>query len=713
MKHQWPSWIRPDRRAYVRGLLCALLAGSGALARAEDTNRPPLTPQQFFEGGTNTYSDWIELSAGGFLTRGDRAQAEEIQHWSRGAFGGIEDLHIQGNAFTNVTLTLDGRSMFDQHNYDLNLRLERPEKWFVQFYFNNFRTWSDDLGGFYPPTGTAYRGPDGALALDRGEFSFAGGLTLEKYPAVTFKYTHRYRDGDKSSTVWGPVHPNPPATTVRGLYPSIYDLDETVDAFDLNAKQHIKATDLGLGFHYEHGDLNNALDATFYQGEPVQRDVTDRQKNTYDLFSVNATSETWLKKNLLLSAGGMFANLDNNFSGSRIYGNGFDTAYAPVPYDGLGYINLTGDSHWQEYVMDLNLLAMPAKTFTVVPAIRVRKESWDADSAGTGTFSDGSLGDATGPFNAQSSRDVIDVCESLNLRYTAVTNWVFSAAGQWDQGDGNLKENGGIGPTNAFYPFGLPPVNNETDDRRFFQKYSLGVRWYPLRRLILDAGGYYKDNQYDYSFPVDSTPNNSANRYPGYLTMQSFQTYDGNFRVTLRPLPNVSLTSRYEYQWSTIHTAPDPVSGEPEVESSKMTSHILAQDIGWVPWSRLSLQAGFNYVLSETKTPASDVTAAILSARNNYWTANFSSGLVLDDKSDLNLNYFYYQADDYRDNSSVGLPLGAGAREHGVTAMLTRRLNPHLRVNLKYGYYNYEDALTGGNSNFEGHLIFASLQYRF
>jgi len=239
------------------------------------------------------------------------------------------------------------------------------------------------------------------------------------------------------------------------------------------------------------------------------------------------------------------------------------------------------------------------------------------------------------------------------------------------------------------------------------------VRWYPLRRLILDVGGYYKDDQYDYSFPVDSTPNDSANRYPGYLTMQSFQTYDGNLRVTWRPVSKVNLTGRYEYQLSTIHTTPDPVSGEPEVESSKMTSHILSADAGWIPWSRLSLQAGFDYVLSETKTPASDATTAILNAQNNYWTVNFSSSLVLDDKTDLNLDYFYYQADDYQNNSDVGLPLGTGAREHGVTATLTRRINPHLRVNLKYSYYNYQDALTGGNSNFEGHLIFASLQYRF
>ena len=77
------------------------------------------------------------------------------------------------------------------------------------------------------------------------------------------------------------------------------------------------------------------------------------------------------------------------------------------------------------------------------------------------------------------------------------------------------------------------------------------------------------------------------------------------------------------------------------------------------------------------------------------------------------MNYFYYQADDYQDNSVYGVPLGTGSREHGVTATLTRRINPHLRVNLKYSYYNYKDALTCGNSNFEAQMVYASLQYRF
>jgi hypothetical protein len=63
-------------------------------------------------------------------------------------------------------------------------------------------------------------------------------------------------------------------------------------------------------------------------------------------------------------------------------------------------------------------------------------------------------------------------------------------------------------------------------------------------------------------------------------------------------------------------------------------SQIIAQNISWSPWSRLYLQVGFNYVLSETKTPAADYTSAILNAQNNYWTVNFNSGFVLDNKTD-------------------------------------------------------------------------------
>jgi hypothetical protein len=276
--------------------------------------------------------------------------------------------------------------------------------------------------------------------------------------------------------------------------------------------------------------------------------------------------------------------------------------------------------------------------------------------------------------------------------------------------DGNLDQYGGLIPIEGI---GVPGVQSGIDERNFIQKYTAGARWYPSRRVTVDVGGYYKLDDYHYDSSVDSTPDNSPTAYPGYLEMQKFMTCDGNIRLTLRLLQNLSLISRYEYQWSTIHTEPDPLAGLPTVESSTMRSHIIAQDINWTPWSRLNLQAGFNYVLSDTATPASDVTQAILDARNNYWTVNFSSGLVLDNKTDLNVSYVYYQADDYIDNSPAGVPYGAGGQEHSVTVTLTRRISERLRLSLKYGYFRYLDEATGGNADFGANLVYATLRYRF
>jgi len=688
------------------------LLGVGAVASsvsAAETNAPPaaaaaLTPEQMFEGGTNAYSNWLDLSAGGFLTGGNKAQAQQQHHTSTGAFGGIEDLHFQGDVAKGTTFTLDGRSIFDNHDYDLSLGLSKEKLGYLRFSFSEFRTWYNGDGGFFPPSGAYYPGSDDALGLDRGEISFEGGLTLEKLPQIKFKYTHTFRDGDKSSTSWGLTHPGD--DVLRGLSPSLYHLDEHSDLFELDVTHHIKATEVGVGFSYQSGKLNDSLKIDQFPGEPVEQKITDNQGTSYDLFNAHAFTETWIKKNLFLSTGFSYSDLDNTFSGSRIYGNDFDVNYIPSAQSGFGYYALNGGSRLDEYVMNVNLLAKPWPHWSFVPSIRVQKEDTDANFSGLET-----LGDNTAtPFNGNSTEGILDVRERLDVTYNGFTNWVLYARGDVTEGTGNLKENGGTIPINDI---GVPPIQQNTDDDRFFQKYSAGARWYPLRQMTFDFGGYYKLNDYTYNHLADSTPNNSFNRYPAYLVVQNFETLDGNLRMTLRPVQNITLVSRYEYQLSAIHTRPDSISGLGEVESSRMVSHILAEDITWTPWSRLYLQTGFNYVWSKTKTPASDYTQAILNAQNNYWTLSFSTGLVLDDKTDLNVSYFYYLADNYQDNSAAGLPLGAGAEEHGVNATLTRRLTKHLRLSVRYGYYTYNDDTFGGNQDFHAHVIYTCLRYRF
>ncbi len=696
------------RRAWYRRciMVAAMLLSCGASARAGGTNSPALTPEQLFEGGTNTYNNWVDLSVGGLMFNGNAAQAQQQYQMQNDAFGGISDLHLQQEVAKKTTLTMDGHALFNQNDYKLSFDLRREDFGYVRVDVSDYRTWYNGAGGFFPPTGIQYQLPNDELFLDRGDFSIEAGLTPQDLPQIVFKYDHSYRDGDKSSTIWGPVHPDSTAA-VRGLYPSLYDINEKVDTYTLDLTHQIKNTDFGAGVLYQTAKLNDNLQETFWQGEPVQRDVTNKQGTSYDMFNAHAFTETWFKNGIFLSTGYMYANIHDNFSGSRIYGDDFNVVYAPNQYDGLGYTSLSGGANEQEHVANVNLMATPVKYLTIVPSLRIQSDTWDADSSGIGT-----QGTSTEPFTSTGNGESLDVMECLDVRYTGVTNWVFYTGAQLTEGDGNLYQNGGLTSVGGIGP---QPVLEITDETRWFQKYFIGARWYPARRTSIDFGGYYKNNQYNYNFPTDSTYNgaSSADRYPAYLVMQNFETWDGNVRLNFRPLQNVILVTRYEYQYSTINTVPDSLSGLGGSDSSTMYSQIIAQNVTWTPISWLCLQAGFNYVLSTTKTPASDYTQAVLNSENNYYTTTLNSMVVLDDKTDFNLGCLYYHAGDFNDNAASGVPLGAGAEQYTVTAGITRRINPRLRVNLKYAYTQYDDWASGGNNNYNAQMVFTSLQYRF
>jgi hypothetical protein len=240
----------------------------------------------------------------------------------------------------------------------------------------------------------------------------------------------------------------------------------------------------------------------------------------------------------------------------------------------------------------------------------------------------------------------------------------------------------------------------------------VGANWYPRRQLNFSAEYYHKQRDNGYVHTVDSTPNVPASPivYPAFLNANESTTEDVNFKATWRPLPNLTLVGRYDFQLSTIDTRPDNL---PEIQTSDMTSHIVSGSISWSPLNRLYLLGGLNKVWDETSTPANEITPAIQKARNDYWTANASIGCALDDKTDWETQYTYYRADNYADNSAFGMPYGAGAEEHGVTTSLSRRFTARLRLTIKYGYFDGRDETSGHNNDYRAHLVYTSLRYRF
>ena len=667
-------------------------------AAAAETKKDSAGAEKPADENVPQYNNWMEFSTGGVIRDGNGAAFRQ-RHWIKDdPFGGLEDMHYETKVGKKDFFQMDGRALFDNHDYNVRMELVRPDVGFLRGGFTEYRTWYDGNGGFFPQTGTWMNLFDGSLAVDRGEAWIETGLNLPKYPSITFKYSHQFRDGQKDSTAWGYAHPYG-AGPVRAISPSFWDIDESRDTLQIDSKYTVGKTDLGVGIRYERTDDNNALKSVQWPGESFQTKSTTREGMKSDLFNVHASTETRLNEKVRFTSGYSFTTMDTDLTGSRIYGADYDVGYSLPMATSLGYLALSGGSQLNDYLMNLNLMWNPVKSFSIVPSLRVEKQELDSMSSFLQTGNG-----PTAAEQAASARNLLEVGERLEMRYTGVTNWVFYTRGDWTEGDGDLRENGGGGLAG--------PILRFTRDERFIQRYTAGANWYPLRRLNIDFQYYHKVRENSFDHQIDNTPNNSRDRYPAYLLVQNFETDDTNLRVTLRPLNNLTLVSRYDFQLSSIDTTPDSISGLGEVQSSEVESHALGQNITWVPWKRLFWQAGINYVWSKTATPTSQYTQAVLDSQNNYWDLSSTAGFIIDDKTDLQAHYFFYRANNY-EGPTASIPYGAGARENGVTLTLTRKLRENLRVTCKYGYFDYMDETFGGHNDYKAHLIYASMQYRF
>ena len=129
--------------------------------------------------------------------------------------------------------------------------------------------------------------------------------------------------------------------------------------------------------------MDDALKIDQFPGDSYEQKITDRQGTSYDLLNVHSFAESWLNKNVMVSSGFSFSDLDNDFSGSRIYGSEYDVSYAPNAQNGFGYYGLNGGSHLYEYVGNLNLFTRPLPHLTIVPSLRIQQQNSDATSSGT------------------------------------------------------------------------------------------------------------------------------------------------------------------------------------------------------------------------------------------------------------------------------------------------------------------------------------------
>lgn len=647
----------------------------------------------------------VSASAGTAWVRGDPAAFQQrMQLPAKSAFAGLEDLRYHREA-GDTTFSVDGHFLAGERDYGVVARWSRNERVYVDAGYNQFRTFYDGSGGYFPGNGAFVSLYDERLHIDRGHLWFEVGFTPQDMPHFVLRYDRLTRWGSKSSTELGETNLTGGAGS-KSIVPSYIDVNETQHIITFDAGHETSKHEWKVGVRYEHTEMDNALQNRRRPNESASRAVTSKDSTDLDLFSAHAYAELRFGPLLRVSAGGLATTLDTNLSGSRIYGNNYDPVFDALfsrrqPFD-LGFLDLRGGSEMKQYVGNLNAVYQADKHWTIQPSIRYEHLNIDNVSSFIAT----TVLPGAGPTALQNVADQTqkqenNLTEVVDVRYTGQSSWIYNARAEWGQSKGNLDEVQTDSVTNA----GL--INRDTDYRRNSQKYSIGAVWYAQPKLSFSSEYYYRLRMNDYTSTRDSTPAGSADRYPAFITNQDFATHDFNIRGTWRPLNNLSLVTRYDYQLSTVASG---FAGIPQMESSRAKVHIVSQSVTWSPLNSLYIMGAVNLTYDQMATPAA---AYVRNSDNNYVNASINAGYALGKITDIFVDLTHYRARDYSNNYTVSLPYGADQKIQTASMTWVYRQTPHTIYTVKYTYALNEDHTSGDHNDFHAHILYAKAQYRF
>jgi hypothetical protein len=751
-------------------ILCFGLSGARLLAIDAASKTAATTSTASEE---TDYKNWVNLTIGGVSVSGNEAQFSHDHGKTSGIYGGIEDSHFEQSVGKRGLFTLDARAIWDDHDYKIRMELSQPDVGYIRAGYTQFRTYTNANGGYFPAVGTIY--PNGQnfgslvnneLALDRGNAWIELGLRVPDLPEVTFRYEHSYRNGEKDSTSWGSSYLTGVNSTVtnaanqRKIVPSFRDINEKRDTFTLDIKKTLGNTEVNLGMRYERIDNNDSLYERTRPGEAstvstgklittaTDTYITQNETQKTDSFSGHFSTVTRFNDKIWLTLGYSYTTDSDETGGGRIvsyaYNTPFITLYNNTQYSSTSeFLKLAGGSQVDQHVGTLSLMWMPFESLSIIPSIRVEGNDTNSESTyntaigATETSKKVKVGKVTTTvysisIPAQevgtrsrllSSDTYMNIAESLDIRYTGLTDWVLYFKGDWESEKESTADSGRRYTISTVSGATTTKSNLYSKDSiytRFNQKYAVGANWYPLPRLNFALQYYHKfedlTQDFHYDDPTTAPDSLTNTTFNQRLVGQKWNTDDVNLRITLRPLSNLSLVTRYDLQYTKIDSQWKQTSDGTLYNdglSGEYTNHMFTEGITWTPLDRLYLQANASYVLNQTKTPAADLSTAVLNFHNDYWTLSFGAGFAIDDKTQLRADYSFYRANDYVNNATTGMPYGSGALEHSVSASISRQITKNVQVVLKYGFYSYKDQLYNGLNDYKAHQISSTIQVRF
>jgi hypothetical protein len=663
------------------------------------------------------YENYVSFSAGTALQSGDRPAFQKALQIKKSGYGGLEDLFVTRQIDDATVLKIRARALAGNNDFLLDFNVTRDDVGYLSFGYREFRVFYDGSGAYWPPKNMLTNLYNEDLATDRGNLWFEAGYTPADAINFVFRYDLFTRDGTKDSHAYGDSGMPISAALTRGTLPTFWKLDEKRHQLTAKVFQRGDRHIWSLGARYDKGEYTNSRNMRRRALEPQDRRVTHKEGQDYDLSQFRGSYENRISDQLTVTTAAARTTIDTILSGSRIYGSQYDAVYDPVlparQQRDEGFFDLHGESEMKQTIVTLNVLFRPTETLSLIPSARFEKIDWsnklefEETNVGGGPAFAAILDEV----EADSNKEWKVMTQSFEVRYLGLKDWTLNATAELSKSDGELDEIRILEPGT---PIQAISIDRVTDFDRTTQKLAATANWYPAPGTTLAFQYYYKARQNDYRARRDNTVSTS-DRYPAYISNQDFETNDFNVRLSKRLPGGMRSVTRYDYQETLLKTQD---IGLAFVETAKMKTHILSQSLSWNPKPQWYVQGSINAVWDTMKTPAFTLTGpaanVVKNSDGNYVSVSIGSGYALDDNSDLYVDYNAYSVyNSYVNNSDVSVPFGTEGTSQVISATWTRKLDSRTQLTVKYAFADRKDDTMGGLGDYDAHLLYGKIQYRF
>lgn len=661
--------------------------------------------------------------------------------------GGIEELNYNYELSKATSLQVDGKALPGAEDYLLQFRLTKNEVGSFEAGYKQFRTFYDGAGGFFPINNAWLPLYKRALYVDRGRFFINATIALPKAPVFTFRYTSERRDGRKDSTIWGdtdqtgvPIQSLSSLNVIsanRKIVPAYIDLNERQESWEASVRHTVGKT---TGIFTLAGNRIANVDTRFidrYPGEvkpfpaipsnPVivvspllannENKGIDRQGFRENGVTVGGRVETVINDRVTVYASGNYRHANEDVSASRLVSAAISTnagVVTPIgaftsggrpPYS----YNSVGELKMETWVGNVGVQTKLLKDLRADFAVKA--EGYSSSGGTRATYVNNLVVQATGAVTEQLvvAPNSYKTTEhpwtpQVDLRYTGIKNVAVFAL--WDYRTSPSDERTSYTSISTSGALIVPSTLLTTD--KIKEKHSnlkLGANWTVSPKVTLRGEFFTKDHENNF--------NGYGTSLGSYYTLD-YDIYGGRFTATVKPVPTVSLNTRYVVQRGKGTVMED---GFVQGDSNDTRRYEIAETIDWNPNKVVYVQANVNLVYDKTSTAypraggsANDV---LHNADNNYWNGSILTGFVIDKSTDAQVQTTYYKANNYNRALAAATDVyGQGVRDYSITVGVKRKFTSRLIGNAKLGYLNSDSETTGGFSNYKGAVGYASLTYR-